>query len=134
LDWNTQVIEEFRKNKGVVEGQFSGMSLLLLTSTGAKSGKEYVSPLVYTMDGDNYIIAASKGGAPTNPDWYHNLVKNPTATIEVGDQKFTVNATAADEEERKRLYSQHASQYPNFLDYEKSTTRKIPVFVLTKVS
>jgi deazaflavin-dependent oxidoreductase (nitroreductase family) len=130
---NEPVIKEFRENGGKVGGYFASMKLLLLTHKGAKSGKEYVSPLAYTMDGDNYVIAASKGGADTNPDWYSNLKANPRVTVEVGTDKFEAEAEEVSPEERDRLYAAHAAVYPTFLDYEKKTTRKIPVFLLKKV-
>jgi deazaflavin-dependent oxidoreductase (nitroreductase family) len=133
MDWNQKVIEEFRANKGVVQGQFEGMTILLLTNKGAKSGKEYVIPLAYTMDGDKYVIAASKGGAPTNPDWYHNLKANPEVTVEVRDQKFTAKATEIEGSERDEFYNKHAETYPGFKEYEKSTTRTIPIFTLEKI-
>jgi deazaflavin-dependent oxidoreductase (nitroreductase family) len=132
-DYNTSVIEEFRSNKGKVSGPFEGMELLLLTNTGAKSGKEFVIPLVYTEDGDNLVIIASKGGAPSHPDWYHNLIANPKAKIEVGEEKFEVIAKPTSGEERERLYEQHATKYPNFNEYKANTTREIPVFLLEKI-
>src|SRR2546423_15426987 len=91
-DWNSQVIEEFRANGGKVGGPFAGAPLLLLTTVGAKSGQSRITPLVYTTDGDRMVIVASKAGAPTNPDWYHNLVANPTVTVEVGNERFQARA------------------------------------------
>jgi len=134
-DWNTSVIEEFRANGGKVGGPFEGGTLLLLTTKGAKSGKERISPLAYTPDGDRFIIIASKAGAPTNPDWYHNLLAHPTATIEVGTEKFEVKPTVVLEEpERSQLYAKMVEKMPGFADYERKTTRKIPVVLLEKVS
>jgi deazaflavin-dependent oxidoreductase (nitroreductase family) len=132
-DFNTPIVDEFRSNKGKVGNMFSGMDLLLLHTTGAKSGKSYVNPLAYTMDGDNFVIAASKGGADTNPDWYSNLTASPETTIEVGEEKIKVRATEAIGAERDRLYGQHADKYPGFKDYETKTTRVIPVFLLARV-
>ena len=132
-DFNEKIIEEFHANKGKVEGPFSSMKLLLLHSIGAKSGKLFIKPLAYTKDGDNFVIVASKGGAPTNPDWYHNLLANPEITIEVDDEKLSVMAKLADGEERERLFSQHANHYPGFKDYKTKTTRVLPVFVLEKI-
>ncbi len=132
-DFNSSIIDEFHKNGGQVGGQFAGMNLLLLTTTGAKSGQQRVIPLAYTKDGDGYVVAASKGGAPTNPDWYYNLLANPDVTVEVGDQKFNARATVADEADRERLYEQHANVYPGFHDYKKQTDRKIPVVLLGRV-
>ncbi len=134
-DWNTSIIEEFRANGGKVGGPFEGGTLLLLTTKGAKSGKERVSPLAYTPDGDRFIIIASKAGAPTNPDWYHNLLAHPSATIEVGTEKFAVKPTVVLEEpERSQLYAKMVEKMPGFADYERKTTRKIPVVLLEKVN
>jgi deazaflavin-dependent oxidoreductase (nitroreductase family) len=134
-DFNTSIIEEFRANGGKVGGPFEGANLLLLTTTGAKSGKQRVSPLAYTTDGDRFIIIASKAGAPTSPDWYHNLLAHPTATIEVGTEQFQVKSTVVLEEpERSNLYAKMAAKMPGFAEYEQKTTRKIPVVLLEKVS
>jgi deazaflavin-dependent oxidoreductase (nitroreductase family) len=129
-DWNRGVIDEFRANDGVVGGMFEGMNLLLLHHTGAKSGTERVNPLVYLRDGDNYVIFASKAGAPTSPDWYHNLRANPNATIEVGIQSIPVTAKVADDDERERLWSAQKEVAPQFAEYESKTDRVIPVVVL----
>jgi len=133
-DFNQQLIEEFRANGGETFGLFKGRRLLLLTSTGAKTGEPRTTPLVYSKDGDDLVIVASKGGAPSNPAWYHNLVSAPAATVEVGTDKFEVRAKVAGPGERERLFAQHASDMPAFNDYEKKTTRQIPVVVLTRVS
>ena len=129
-DWNTQIIEEFRANGGKVGGQFEGAPLLLLHSTGAKSGQARVNPMMYQADGDNFAVFASKAGAPTNPDWYHNLVANPQASVEVGDSTVNVIARIAEGEDRDRLWSRQKELYPGFADYEAKTTREIPVVVL----
>jgi deazaflavin-dependent oxidoreductase (nitroreductase family) len=131
-DWNTQIIKEFRENGGKVGGPFEGGSLLLLTTTGAKSGKQRVNPLAYMPDGDRLAIFASKAGAPTNPDWYHNLVAYPQASVEVGTETFDVTAIIADSEERDRLYAKIAKSNPGFAEYQKKTTRKIPVVLLER--
>lgn len=134
-DFNQQIIDEFHAKAGKVGGPFEGMDLLLLTTTGAKSGQTRVIPLAYSKDGDNYVIAASKGGAPTNPDWYHNVVAHPEVTVEVGTDKFSAQAeVVADEAERRRLYDQHAAKMPGFAEYEKQTSRTIPVVVLKKTA
>jgi deazaflavin-dependent oxidoreductase (nitroreductase family) len=112
---------------------FMGMELLLLTVKGAKSGNEYTRPLAYTKDGDHLVIVASKGGAPTNPDWYHNLVAHPDVTVEVGAEKFQAHASKTIGKERERLFEQHAVAYPVFNDYKAKATREIPVFVLERV-
>jgi deazaflavin-dependent oxidoreductase (nitroreductase family) len=124
------VIDEFRTNDGVVGGMFEGMSLLLLHHTGAKSGTERVNPLVYMRDGTNYVIFASKAGAPTSPDWYHNLRANPSTTIEVGVQSIPVTARVAEGDERERLFSAQKQAAPQFAEYEAKTDRVIPVVVL----
>jgi deazaflavin-dependent oxidoreductase (nitroreductase family) len=135
MDYNVKVIEEFRNNGGKVGGDyFAGMELLLLHSIGAKTGQERVSPVAYTMDGDKYVIIASKGGADTHPSWYYNLLAHPDTTVEVGDQTIRVHATEASGPEQERLYDQHAAQYPRFDEYRHKTSRKIPVFTLTKLS
>jgi deazaflavin-dependent oxidoreductase (nitroreductase family) len=131
-DWNKQVIEEFRSNGGKVGGPFEGGTLLLLHHFGAKSGKERVNPLAYFPDGDRYIIFASKAGAPTNPDWYHNLVAHPDITIEVGTETIPVKATIVEGEERDQLFAQVTKSMPGFAEYQQKTTRKIPVIVLER--
>lgn len=132
-DWNDQVIAEFRANEGKVGGPFKGAPLLLLTTTGAKSGQKRISPLMYLPDGDRMLIFASKGGAPTNPDWYHNLLAHPQATVEAGTETFNVKATVLTGEERDRLYAEQAKRFTGFADYQEKTTRKIPVVALERV-
>jgi deazaflavin-dependent oxidoreductase (nitroreductase family) len=132
-DFNKQVIEEFRANGGKVGGVFEGAPMLLLTTTGARSGQPRVAPLVYTTDGDRYVIIASKGGAPTNPDWYHNIAANPEVTVEVGTEKFQARAEIAQEPERTRLFDAQAALMPNFREYQKNTSRIIPVVTLTRI-
>src|SRR5260370_12567846 len=122
--WNRQVIEEFRATKGKVNG---GNSLLLLTTTGARSGKQRVNPLAYTTDGERLVIIASKGGTPTNPDWYHNIVAHPDVTVEAGTETFEAKATIAEDAESNELYAKQAAIMPNFAEYQAKTTRKIPV-------
>ncbi len=132
-NYNRQLIDEFRSHKGKVTGRFAGSDLLLLTTKGARSGKETTTPVVYSKDGNRFVIVASKGGAPTNPAWYHNLLAHPEVTVEVGTEKFKVRAVPASGAERSRLYDQHASQYPGFKEYQARTTRTIPVFVLERI-
>lgn len=131
-DFNKRIIEEFRANGGVVGGHFDGMNLLLVHTTGAKSGLERINPVAQIMDGDRYVIIASKGGAPTNPDWYYNIKANPEVTIEVGTQKFPALAAITEEPERSELFEKMASQYPGFEDYKEKTKRVIPVVTLTR--
>lgn len=132
-DFNNNLIEEFRANDGSVTGVFAGQSLLLLTMTGAKSGNTRTTPLVYSKDGERLVIIASKGGSPDNPAWYHNLVANPTVTVELPSESFEARATEAEGEERDRLFRQQADLMPNFDEYQKKTERRIPVFVLERL-
>lgn len=131
-DFNQQVIEEFRANSGKVGGMFEGAPMVLLTTTGAKSGQPRVAPLVYTTDGDRLVIIASKGGAPTHPDWYHNIVANPEITVEVGSETFPARAVVAAEPERTRLFNAQADIMPNFYEYQKNTDRTIPVITISR--
>jgi len=130
-EFNEKVIREFRANEGKVGGQMANMPVLLLTATGAKTGRELTRPLVYTTDGDRIVVIASFAGAPTSPPWYFNLVANPIATVELGTESFEVQATETSGEERQRLFDQQAEQMPMFADYQKKTTRQMPVLVLT---
>jgi len=130
--FNAAVIDEFRNNGGQVTGMFAGAPLVLITTTGAKSGQRRTTPIVYTTDGDRLVIIASKGGAPTSPDWYHNLVANPDVTVELPNETFAARARVAEDPERERLYRAQAALMPNFDAYEKATTRKIPVVVLER--
>ena len=132
-DWNRKIIEEFRTNAGKVGGPFEGAPLLLLHSTGAKSGQERINPMMYLADGGNFAVFASKAGAPTNPDWYHNVVAHPEVSIEVGERRIDAVAHVADGETRERLWSTQKALYPGFADYESKTTRQIPVVVLEPV-
>lgn len=130
-DFNAKVIEEFRANEGRVGGMFEGMTLLLLHHTGARSGKSRISPLVYHGEDGRYIIFASKGGAPTNPDWYYNLKADPNASIEVGTDTVDVTASEATGEERERIFRAQVERAPQFGEYAKNTERTIPVIILT---
>ena len=137
-DVNIDVIEQFRGNNGVItSGMFKGARLLLLTTTGAKTGQTRVNPLAYTRDGEKYVVIASKGGAPTHPDWYHNVVAHPAVTVEAatpsGVERFEARARVAEGEERQRLFDAQASVMPGFADYQRKTQRQIPVVVLEKV-
>jgi len=129
-EFNQGVISEFRTNDGIVGGAFAGAPMILVNHRGARSGTEYTAPLVYTRDGDNYIVIASKGGAPEDPQWFRNLVANPDVTVEVGTETIPVRARVAEGDERARLYRAQADAMPNFDDYAKATTREIPVVVL----
>jgi deazaflavin-dependent oxidoreductase (nitroreductase family) len=132
-DFNRTVIEEFRANNGVVGGGFAGANVVLLTTTGAKSGNTRVNPLVALLDDGNLYVVASKGGAPTNPDWYHNLLANPEVEVEFGDERFKATAVPiVSGPERDRLYAAQVAVQPGFADYEKATTRVIPVVELRR--
>ncbi len=130
-DFNAQIINEFRANEGRVGGPFDGATLLLLHHTGAKSGTSRVNPLAYMADDGRYVVFASKAGAPTNPDWYHNLKAHPDTRIEVGTDTVDVVASEATGEERERLFRTQAERSPQFAEYEQKTPRVIPVIVLT---
>jgi deazaflavin-dependent oxidoreductase (nitroreductase family) len=130
--FNENLVAEFRDNGGKVGGMFAGAPLLLLTTRGAKSGAPRVAPLAYTKDGDRFVIIASKGGAPTNPDWYHNVRTNPDVTVEIGTESFPARASVQEGAERQRLFDQMAAQMPNFGEYQKNTTRQLPVIVLER--
>jgi deazaflavin-dependent oxidoreductase (nitroreductase family) len=139
-NYNQTVIETFRKNSGRIpvgpyaESDPRVNGLLLLTTTGAKSGQPRTMPLAYSKDGDRYVVAASKGGAPTNPDWFHNLMANPIVTVEVGGETFQARATVASEPERVRLYARHAGLMPGFAEYLTKTDRKIPIVLLERIA
>lgn len=130
---NKRIIDEFRANDGKVSGRFEGKTLLLLHTKGARSGQERINPLAYVRDGDGFVIIASKGGSPTNPSWYYNILANPLVTVEVGTEKFQAHATVAEEPERTRLYNKMVEMMPGFDDYRRKTARVIPVIVLTPV-
>ena len=133
-DFNTQVIEEFRANDGRVGGMFEGAPMILVTHTGRRSGKAYTTPLVYTRDGDDYVIIASKGGADTHPAWYLNIKDNPRVRVEVGGESFDAVARIIESgDERDRLYDAQAELMPNFKEYAEGTDRVIPVVVLSRV-
>jgi deazaflavin-dependent oxidoreductase (nitroreductase family) len=129
-DWNTAIIEEFRANEGRVGGRFEGGTLLLLHHTGARSGTERISPLAYFPDGDRKIIVGSAGGAPKNPDWFYNLRANPRATVEVGTATLPVVATEVTGDEYPKLWERVTAAMPGFADYQKQTTRRIPLVAL----
>src|SRR5437667_9783616 len=130
--FNRNLVEEFRATGGKVSGQFVNAPLLLLTTIGAKSGQARIAPVVYTTDGDHLIIIASKGGAPTHPDWYHNLVASPTVTVEVGSERFQAQAETAEGEERERLFNQMGAKMRNFADYQRNTGRQLAVVGLKR--
>jgi len=139
MDWleiNKQVIADFRANDGMPGGQLEGLPVALITMTGAKTGRTLCSPLVYSTDGEDVVIIASKGGAPEHPNWYYNLVANPTITVEVGTDKYEASAILTEGDERTRLYEQQAADQPQFVQYAANaaeTGRVIPVFRLERL-
>jgi deazaflavin-dependent oxidoreductase (nitroreductase family) len=132
-DFNQRVISEFRANQGKVGGQLAGMPILLLTTTGAKSGRALTKPLAYSRDGERIVVIASFAGGPKNPPWYYNLIANPVATVELGSERFQVKASVTFGEERQRLFDHQAGQMPIFNEYQKKTARQIPVVVLKRI-
>ena len=131
-DWNSKIIDEFRANGGKVGGPFEAMTLLLLHHTGARSGQERVNPVAYQAIDGGYAVFASKAGAPTNPDWYHNLVANPKASVEVGTETHRVTARVAQGDERERIWNLQKERFPGFAEYEQNTPRQIPVVILER--
>jgi deazaflavin-dependent oxidoreductase (nitroreductase family) len=132
-EFNRNLIEEFRANGGKVSGMFERSPLVILTTTGAKSGQPRTFPVVYTRDGDRLIVVASKGGSDQNPAWYHNLVAHPTVTVELPDETYQAQAVVVEGDERDRLYRAHADRMPNFDDYQAKTSRRIPVIALERI-
>jgi len=130
---NMAIIQEFRANAGKVGGPFAGKSLLLLHTIGAKSGQARINPVACIRDGNRLVIIASKGGAPTNPDWYYNILAKPLVSVETGTEQFQARASIAVEPERTRLYNQMVEMMPGFAEYQRKTTRVIPVVILTPV-
>jgi deazaflavin-dependent oxidoreductase (nitroreductase family) len=133
-DWNAKIIEEFRANGGKVGGNFEGAPLLLLHTTGAKTGHERVNPVMYRKIDSGYAVFASKAGAPTNPDWFHNLVANPHVQAEIGTTTVALLARVAGDAERQPIWAAQMADYPGFAEYERSTTRQIPVVILEPAS
>ncbi len=131
-DWNAQIIAEFRANAGQLGGSFAGAPVLLLHTTGAKSGEERVHPMMYLdLDGHRYVFA-SKAGADTNPDWYHNLVARPQVTVEAGTETYPATAAPVTGEDRDRIYAEQARRYPGFAEYQEKANRVIPVVELRR--
>lgn len=132
-DWNKTIIEEFRANEGVLGGNFAGAPVLLLHTTGAKSGAERVNPMMYLSDGGRLYVFASKAGADTHPDWFHNLRANPRVSVEVGTEHFEATAMNVEGDERARIYAEQASRFPGFAEYQAKTSRVIPVVELVRL-
>ena len=133
-DWNTNILEEFRSNDGKVGGDFEGKPLLILHSIGAKSGVERVNPLVYRAVDGGYAVFATKAGAPTNPDWFHNLVANPDVSVEVGADNVEVSARVLQGDERDVIWDAQAQAFPTFAEYQQKSERQIPVVLLAPSS
>jgi deazaflavin-dependent oxidoreductase (nitroreductase family) len=133
-DFNQRIIDEFRANGGSVGEPFEGRPLLLLHTTGAKTGADRVNPLAYRRHGENLLVFGTKGGAPTHPDWYHNLQANPRVTVEVGNEQFDASARVTNGDERDRLWREAKQEIPAFADYEQRTDRPIPVIVLERAT
>lgn len=134
-DFNRNLIKDLRAHGGkATSGPFQGRDVLILTTKGAKSGETRESPLAYTRDGEHLVVIASKGGAPTHPSWYHNLVTHPEVTVEADGERFKARAHVRQGEEYERLYTQHADVLPTFHEYRKKTSRQIPVIVLERVN
>jgi len=131
-DYNTAIIEEFRANAGRVGGNWEGRDLLLLTTTGRKSGRKHTTPMVFTRDGDRLLVYASKAGAPEHPDWYLNLVADPRVVVEAGPERYDAIATPLEGEERDRQFAAQAARVPTFAEYQDKTSRVIPVVALTR--
>ena len=131
-DFNTTIIEEFRANDGVVGGPFEGAPMILITTTGAKTGKQRTNPLVSYTEGGRRFIMASKGGAPDNPDWFHNLKANPDVKVELGTEAFEARAEQVPEPERSEIFGRVGEVMPNFAEYEKKTDRVIPLVELKR--
>jgi deazaflavin-dependent oxidoreductase (nitroreductase family) len=132
-DWNVRIIEEFRANGGRVGGNFEGATMLLLHTKGAKTGLPRVNPLVYLPERDRFVVFASKGGAPTNPDWYHNILADPNVTVEVGTESIPVRAAVITGLERDELYARQVQRRSSFAEYEHKTTRVIPAIALEPI-
>ncbi|HEY7014196.1 MAG TPA: nitroreductase family deazaflavin-dependent oxidoreductase [Streptosporangiaceae bacterium] len=133
-DWNSKIIEEFRANDGKVGGPFEGAPLLLLHTVGAKTGQQRVNPMMYRTVPDGYAVFASKGGAPDNPDWYHNLLAHPQVSAEIGTRTVELKARVAEGDEREKIWTAHKAAYPGFAEYEQKTSRQIPVVILEPAS
>jgi deazaflavin-dependent oxidoreductase (nitroreductase family) len=132
--WNAGIIEEFRANQGKVGGMFEGRPLLLLHHKGARTGTVRINPLAYqVLEDGSLAVFASKGGAPTNPDWFHNVRTNPDVTVEVGTETYRARARIPDNEERDRIWNHQKETSPGFAQYEQKTTRQIPVIILERV-
>jgi deazaflavin-dependent oxidoreductase (nitroreductase family) len=130
-DYNTKIIEQFRANDGKVEG-FDAFEMLLLHTTGAKTGAERVNPLAFRRDGGDLVVFGSVAGAPKHPAWYHNLVTNPAVTVELGTETYAATARVAKGDERTRIWDAQKAEVPQFADYEQKTDREIPVIVLER--
>ena len=131
-EWNAKVIEEFRANRGKVGGQFEGSPVLLLHTTGARTGLERVNPMMYLQESGRIFVFASKAGADSDPDWFRNLVATPEVVVELAGETFDARAVVVRGEERDRIYAEQSERYPGFAQYQAGTTRVIPVVELIR--
>jgi deazaflavin-dependent oxidoreductase (nitroreductase family) len=131
-DYNRRLIEEFRATRATGGGPLDGRPLLLLTTTGAKSGQSRTTPIMYIPDGDRLLVIASNAGAPAHPDWYHNLVAHPGVGVEVGKETFDATAVVIEGAERERLWTRIVELYPFFAEHQAKVTRQIPVIALER--
>lgn len=132
-EFNQQIVDEFRQNGGKIGGYFEGANMILLTTTGAQTGEPHLAPLVYFRDGERVLIVASKGGAPSHPDWYFNLREHPEVTVEIGSETYQARATALEDPERSEKFAEIVAQAPGFGEYQEKTTRVIPVVALERI-
>ena len=131
-EYNRQLIEQFRANRGLAGGPLEGRAILLLTTTGAQSGRRHTTPLMYVPDGARLLVIASNIGAPSHPDWYRNLVAHPQVMVEVGQETFDATAVVLEGVERERVWASIVEQYPFFIDHQAKTTRQIPLVALER--
>lgn len=131
-DWNRQIIEEFRTHGGKVGGAFEGTTLLLLATTGKRSGQKRINPLTALLDGERVFIFAASGGSPKTPDWYYNLLADPQVMVEIGTEQFEATAMLLEGEERDQIYAKEVQRHPIVADFEKKASRKIPVVELAR--
>jgi deazaflavin-dependent oxidoreductase (nitroreductase family) len=132
MSWQKAHVDEFRASGGKIGGRFEGRPVLLVTTTGAKTGRPHTTPMMYLAQDGRLFVFASKGGAPTNPDWYRNLVANPTVEVELGTERFEASARPLSGDERGRIYARQTELYPQFGEYERKTERTIPVVELVR--
>jgi deazaflavin-dependent oxidoreductase (nitroreductase family) len=131
-DYNRNLIEEFRANRDKPDGPFANRQILLLTTTGARTGRRYTAPMMYVRDGERLLVIASNIGAPRHPDWYHNLVAHPDVTVEAGAETYDATAVVTEGAERQRLWAMIVKDYPFFVEHQAKTSRQIPIVALER--